>query len=231
MISEKFETIFVHIPKTAGQSIETVFLSAQGLSWERRARLGLKANSDAARGPRRLAHLYAHEYVKCGHISQRDFDGYFKFSIVRDPYARALSEYRYRYAASGMTVDEFLDLPFSPDFSDAARHLVPQARYVMDAEGRLLVDQIIKFESLDSTLGETWRRVFGSDRPRVHWKSRFHPKAVLGRLRGVGAHLPHKNKSIPGPKRAADLTAAQRRIIEHRYAEDFRLFDYAHYVG
>lgn len=83
MLSERFRTIFVHIPKNAGQSIETVFLEQHGLNWATRAALLLKRNDDPAKGPERLAHLYAREYVEYGYVSQTDFDAFYKFAVVQ----------------------------------------------------------------------------------------------------------------------------------------------------
>lgn len=91
MISSKHKCIFIHVPKTAGQSIEQLFLKENNLTWEGRSPLLLKPNNDPAIGPERLAHLYANEYVKFNHISQADFDEFYKFSFVRNPFDRLVS--------------------------------------------------------------------------------------------------------------------------------------------
>src|SRR5689334_2187766 len=69
MLSHRFQTIFIHVPKTAGQSVERVFLEKHGLTWETRSELLLRENPDPSLGPRRLAHLYAREYVDKGYVS------------------------------------------------------------------------------------------------------------------------------------------------------------------
>ena len=46
MISHKHKTIFVHIPKTGGQSVESVFIEDEGLTWDTRAPLLLRRNDD-----------------------------------------------------------------------------------------------------------------------------------------------------------------------------------------
>jgi hypothetical protein len=96
MISHSHKVIFIHVPKCAGQSIETIFLKDLGLTWEFRAPLLLRPKSREELGPERLAHLFANEYVKFGYIEASKFNDYFKFAIIRDPIDRILSELNYR---------------------------------------------------------------------------------------------------------------------------------------
>src|SRR4051794_30841719 len=95
MLSHQHQTIFIHISKCAGQSVENAFLADVGLTWETRAPLLLRANGDPRLGPPRLAHLPAADYVACGHVDAQTFERYFKFAIVRDPWSRAISLYRH----------------------------------------------------------------------------------------------------------------------------------------
>jgi hypothetical protein len=57
MISHKRKCVFVHIPKCAGQSIESVFVNDAGLTWEDRAPLLLRPNANNRVGLPFLAHL------------------------------------------------------------------------------------------------------------------------------------------------------------------------------
>jgi hypothetical protein len=152
VISEKYRCIFVHIPKTAGQSVENFFLRLHGLSWEERAPLLLRHNPDPARGPERLAHLTAREYIDCGYVRDRDFRRYFSFSFVRNPWARLVSEYCYRERGQERlrTFKDFVLSAFSKksDYSDDYRHLIPQSEFLCGRDGRLMVDFIGYFETL-----------------------------------------------------------------------------------
>lgn len=210
VISRKRNVLFVHIPKTGGQSIESVFLRDAGLAWGARGQLLLGRNPDRETGPTRLAHLYAWEYVGLGLVTRAEFDAFTRFAIVRHPFDRAISEYRYRAAAwkkKGEPItafDDFIRWEPEDEKLDVARHLVPQARYVLDQDGHCLVPHIVRLEQLETGLAPLWQSIFG------------HVPEV-----------PHKNASRPrfGPSRA-ELTTAQKRFLSRRYACDFAQFGY-----
>src|SRR5262245_2591511 len=86
MISHAQRCVFVHIPKVAGQSVEHVFVGWNNLTWKKRAPLLLRPNDNPAKGPPRLAHLRAEEYVQFGYLPPEKFASYFKFSFVRNPW-------------------------------------------------------------------------------------------------------------------------------------------------
>ena len=160
MLSREFETIFVHVPKTGGQSIERVFLDKLKLTWEQRASLLLRANDDPARGPRRLAHLYAREYVPLRYVTQRDFARYFKFSVVRNPWARAVSAFKYKHQSAGVQFADFVSgLVNGRIFG---RHSDSQQLYLFDENGSLLVDRVLRFEKLAEHFAEVGQQLFGT---------------------------------------------------------------------
>ncbi len=199
MYCKEFNTVFVHIPKTGGQSIEHVFLARLGLTWQDRAAILMRQRGPGEPGPTRLAHLFAREYVEFGYLSADVFADAFKFTVVRNPYDRALSQYRYRTRNRPATFESFIALLAE---NDESRHLMPQADFVLDNSGQPLVDRIIRFEQLADEFAEMSKRIFGK---RVE--------------------LEHHNKS-PDAIGPEALDTATRRIIHKRYEQDFDLFRY-----
>lgn len=152
MISEKYKCIFVHIPKVAGQSIENIFLSLHNLTWKQRDSLLLRHNLKPEIGPERLAHLTASEYINYRYITQDKFNSYFKFSFVRNPWDRFVSEFKFRGFDKNYSFKDFVlrGLPKKDLYSDAYRHIIPQYQYLYDDKGNQLEDFVGRFENLQS---------------------------------------------------------------------------------
>jgi len=161
MICHRWKTLFIHIPKTGGQSIEQVFLDKMGLDWDTRGPLLLTTNHDPEAGPPFLAHLTAGEYLSKGHLAPIDFNDYFRFTVVRNPWDRAVSEYKYRYAREMDFRDFILAAYPAPEVSNEERHLMPQWSFVHDENGQSLVDHIIRFEECGRQFAEISMRIFG----------------------------------------------------------------------
>ncbi|QTH72587.1 sulfotransferase family 2 domain-containing protein [Pseudoalteromonas xiamenensis] len=159
MLSHSHQALFVHVPKVAGQSIELALLTDMGQSWQTRAPFLLRPNNDVIQGPPRLAHLTACEYLELGYIDCATFDAYFKFSFVRNPWARLYSEFRYRQALGvakyqcDFKAFLFERFPVAEDdcyttHRDLYRHVVPQSEFLYDQHGQCLMDFVGRFENL-----------------------------------------------------------------------------------
>jgi hypothetical protein len=170
MICREFNFLFVHIPKSAGQSIEQFFVEKLGMDpREDRAHFLLQANDDPSRGTEKLAHLSAREYVRDGYVSQQEFDRLFKFTFVRNPWARIVSEYRYRNYFHHRSFRDFVlnKLP-QPGWNDKYRHVMPQFDLLHDENGKLLVDFLGRFENLYQDFDTVCRRLGIDDSTLPH---------------------------------------------------------------
>ena len=168
MISHQHKCIFVHIPKTAGQSIEHAFLDLHGLTWEKRAALLLRPNINPKKGPLRLAHLKAREYVSCGHMTQEQYESYFTFSFVRNPWSRFVSLYRALGFNMRFQFKLFILYEFNRTVTEGYTWLVrPQSDFIIDENGNPLVDFIGKFENLQNDFDKICNKI---DLPQINLK-------------------------------------------------------------
>lgn len=149
MICHHYACVFVHVPKTAGISIEHVFLDLLGLTWETRAPLLLRANDRPELGPPRLAHLKAADYVRYHYLTQEMFDRYFKFAFVRNPWSRLVSLYKYRAYNWRCDFKTFVKGPLqSRLWHEQDWFVCPQSEFLYSADNRLLVDFVGRYETL-----------------------------------------------------------------------------------
>ena len=146
IVSKKHKFIFIHIPKTGGSSIaEPEYQSGQGAL---------------------VAHLGSEDYVQAGHIRavglknrlQDNWDDYFKFAFVRNPWDRIVSLYHYflqdpekQRSALGKEIarlGSFREFCRQIDNLELDPHFDPQISYLIDYEGQFLLDYIGRFESI-----------------------------------------------------------------------------------
>jgi len=228
MISPKHNTLFVHIPKVAGQSIEAIFLEDLGLTWETRQGLLLRKKKSHEKGPDRLAHLTANEYVALGYIDAETYAAYFTFSFVRNPYARAISLYHYLGYSNIISFSAFVKKELSKKVKEGHFFFQPQYNYIYSNKGVCLVDFVGKLENISEDI-----------------------KYVLEKTGLQGKKLPHANKSGKGLKRGLtslltqpsllkdlqfkniffqnkikELNPSQKEQIYNLYPKDFDYFDY-----
>jgi len=224
MYCQEYNCVFVHVPKTAGKSIESYFLDLLGLSWEQRAPLLLRPNDDPARGPERLAHLTASEYVDFEYLTREQFTSAYSFSFVRNPWARLVSEYRYRKHHWHFSFRDFVGahLP-AAGMSDAYRHVMQQSDYVYGPDGKLLVDFIGRFENLQADFAEVCGKLGLESHPlrHVNHVAGIHQR-VADRVRGW-AGMSHEPKH---PHYSDYYDDETRERVTQLYARDIELFGY-----
>jgi len=162
MICRDRQLLFIHVPKTAGQAMEQYILNSMGLDWKKdKASMLCKKNRWPWKGPLRLAHLTAQEYLDYNYLSQKEFDGMFKFAFVRNPWARMVSYFTYAGCDKKFSFDSWLmnHLPTPKDDGllirkSGYRMIMPQTDYILSNEGELIVDYVGKFENIKDDFKE-----------------------------------------------------------------------------
>jgi hypothetical protein len=154
-IFRHLRTIFVHVPKCAGSSIESTLAKMCGMEKP---------------GGHTTAMAYRRAFP-------REFASYFKFTVVRDPLDRFLSAFHYlrkepihpahnnQLAHDCETAEEFaLALSTLPQ-PWGMIHLRQQTDFVCDNAAVILVDAVYRFESIETEWLEICRRLNIPDAP------------------------------------------------------------------
>lgn len=145
------KSIFVHIPKAAGVSISK----------------GLYGNLGGG-------HFMIREYQKA--FSKTDFDNYFKFTLVRNPWDRLYSAYCFLKKGGFNQVDnlwaekhlgqydsfESFVLGFlNKDSIKSKIHFIPQVDFILSHDGECLVDYIGYFERIEQDYHKIYQSIYG----------------------------------------------------------------------
>lgn len=162
--------LFIHIPKTAGTSMEkALVLRVLGVSdW----------NSLDVRIRRRHA-LFGSEglqHAKLRWFEKRRFlEGRFVFTIVRNPFDRALSEIHYLRRRHGVFAHASWKANLM-EFAETAGYVVNhdlgacQVDWITDASGRIRCDEIVRFEDLGRGVNRVWKALrLGGVQWLPHW--------------------------------------------------------------
>ncbi|MGB0723458.1 MAG: sulfotransferase family 2 domain-containing protein [Gammaproteobacteria bacterium] len=233
MLCHALNCLFVHIPKTGGQTVTRSLLDAAGLDWEQRDQCLLRANPDPAAGPPRLAHLTLDEYRTLGYLHEGEIDTHFSFAFVRNPWARLVSEYLF-YPVRHHSFREFVlhhfPGPGADDHetgNDRYRHILPQHRFVCDSEGRPHVDFIGRFENLEADFQTAMERL-GRPDIRLAQAGNSHAGGFARALRHRGlVEEGARVSNVRRPDYRHFYDDQTRAFVDEFYAQDIALFGYA----
>ena len=208
VLSQDPPFLFLHIPKTGGSSVEEALFHCQSFDYFT------------------ITHGCALQYKDW--LDDDFFFSLFKFAFVRNPWDLQVSCYRYYVLSHGidMTFDEYINWKFkgsivhmvdrlpkdephaSVDWLSQCFyiHRGPQTHFLIDENGKFLVDYIASFERINE-----------------------HFDIIINKLKLEGTYLPHLNSSheLATEKRYQDYyTKETEELIRSRFALDIKMFGY-----
>lgn len=209
MISHKHKCIFVHIPKCAGTSIEMLLEPDVMVNTPLGRKHLFGIDDSPPSGPIVLQHLTA-DQVK-NRIENHVYNEYFKFTFVRNPYAKCFSEYQWwldHGATSKISFKEWLVNHLKPymgfDTFMFYGHNKPQHEFIYNNHGKLLVDYVGRVENLQNDLNHICDQL-QIDYFKTSWDQRSKKDSSQ-------YHQYYDDES--------------REIVEHIYKKDFEYFGY-----
>jgi hypothetical protein len=203
MISDKKKFIFIHIPKAAGSTVRYTlrsygnrpnwFARKSDMLFQKFFNVCLLRTNDLP------GHATAAEVRSI--VGEQFFD-YYSFSFVRNPFDLEVSLYHYikknpehhqHETVKKLSFLQFIELRHQDHTS--------QHKYVMDTDGKCIVDFVGRFESFDLDFASICKKL------------------------GLRAKVIHKNKS--NHKYYAEYyCSASREIVTEIHKNDFEIFGY-----
>jgi hypothetical protein len=205
VISHRYKCIFIHIPRSGGSSIEDVIWSA-GERTEANLWMGFIRPMHNKYQTGGLQHLLARQVRD--EVGRETFAQYFKFTLVRNPWDKAVSQFNYTMQTRP-DLRQFAGISDHASFEEYLDRIraVPhvqwkrQVEFLYDQNGELLLDMVGRFESFDADAS-----------------------AVFERLGIKIAAIPHVNRAVR-PEKPVYSNEARDLIAEH-YADDIKAFGY-----
>ena len=211
MISHKYKCIFLHIPKTAGTSINSFYLDKSLKHSE--------ANYDYLYGwcPKRKLHMQhatVKQLLETDLVSQKEWENYFKFCFVRNPWDRAFSDY-YWMMNDRKIKDSFENYinkqgKFSKVLNDKTNinyrgdHLISQSEF-LDTNGVAPINFIGRFENFEKDILKVNKELGIDEKFNIHLNK--------------GKVKKHYSKFY---------NSAKKDMVEEKYNEDIVNFGYCY---
>lgn len=214
MISHHDHCLFVHVPKCAGQSIQHFFLRRVGLTWEQRAPLLLRPNDNPDLGPPRLSHLKAREFVEKKWMTQEQFDAYFRFAFVRNPWDRTASFYRTGYDRV-CSFPHFVRWHLPRLLERKYWFFGPQVDYLYDGNGKLLVEFVGRYENLAADFRQVCTRLGIEDATLPHAND---SNKTVGRIARLFRRRPRPYTEL--------FDDRSKTLVARMYGDDIDAFKY-----
>jgi len=204
LVSHENKFIFIHIPKTAGSSIQKA-LTPHSTSCPRTrgARLMSRAGIITNRKSFYLPKHERYSYIK-RRLGTEEYEKMFSFAFVRNPWDRLVSYYHFvnktphhhRNAKLGkLSFDDFVK-------GEVKRMKSYQNRYIYSEEGELQVDFVGRFENLAEDFSFITQKI------------------------GLDIELPHTNSSKHDSYQEY-FSDELRELVSIHWEKDIKLFDYS----
>lgn len=153
MINHQNKFVFIHIPKTGGTALSEILLEGGASSIEpnEEYKIGHRKNQT-------LCHMTYKELYEDLNINLQD---YYKFTIVRNPWDRAVSLWAYRFKKKGISFVRYLHYVENKDLKILDKIFInyhigqamirPQSDYVL-INGEIKLDKIYRFENYEEEI-------------------------------------------------------------------------------
>lgn len=217
-IFHKHKIVFIHIPKTAGSTINTALGIEELFKSDRPLSLYDNDILYGIRGTIELDHLTAADMIH--EIPPTIWNTYYKFAVVRNPYDRLVSQYFYSVEyndyrvvskENSKTFEQFIDTltslinTFDTMTQLEKTHYIPQYDYIYNDSGECLVDYVGRFETFNESIQDI-----------LNQTNKYHMKSLFNVKKQTSNHKPYN----------IYYTDSLKQKVYDMYEKDFITFGY-----
>ncbi len=207
LISDKYNFIFIHVPKNAGTSIHKALAMHSNLACRYQNAPGMYYLKKLTGNNATLSIFDTHiEVARARKIIGKRWDKYVSFAVVRNPYDRAVSRFHYfkgrpdlyehdRYEATDSFRQHIMEM------SDQTWN--DRQSFYLESEGQIGVTDLLRFEQLESD-----------------WKK------LMEKIGLKNITLAFKNRSERDTDFMKYYDSETIRKVNEIYKREFELFDY-----
>lgn len=172
MISHSKKFIFIHIPGTAGTSIEHALEEYQSGEL---IRVGGGIWTPDSETKQKIANLFGVEMsenpkhmtaIQWKQVLGEKYDEYYKFTIVRNPFDKAVSLFKFN--------------KIKP--KEQEEWVIKQMLFIKDENGDVIVDDVFKFEELSDSWRTICEKINIEYKPLPHINNRNKQKETINSL-------------------------------------------------
>ncbi|MCA1799035.1 MAG: sulfotransferase family protein [Xanthomonadaceae bacterium] len=214
LISYRYNFLFVHIAKTGGTSVRAALRPYRWGGWYSfPAWVGSMLDQATGHAVPAKFRRHAKAIVAQEMLPADLWRRLFKFTVVRNPYDLQVSAWLHLQREHPRLVDGFASFPefiaYKFDPERAPEPLVditmqPMSEYVVDLQGRVIIDYIAHTETLDDDFATICARIG------------LNPPPALPRARAAQGRKPYR----------AYYDDASRAAVARHYARDLEVFGY-----
>lgn len=205
LISYKYKFIFIHIPKNAGNSIRKALVKYSELPYESLPTKLLQVIKLKPASSNFNGHVSAKDIRK--KIGDEQYENFFKFAFVRNPWDRLVSTYEYILQTKPHPQHNLVKAMGSfENFVEYETRSSNQGEFqkgrVTDERGELIVDFIGRYESLSSDFMK------------------------ICEIIGINEELPHLNSSKKRESYLEYYNPKNLNLVAEKFRDEIELFGY-----
>lgn len=209
-ISHKYKFIFFSFPKTGSESVRSIL--------DEYSDIKAVVKSDITKENPFYSHITPRETKKIFKEKGWNYDEYYKFTCVRNPYKRLMSLYKMKYKVFNMKAFSNWLVTLNPKSKERGdwykNGIITFKNFISDTNGDILVDEVIRLEEIDIEL------------PQVMNKLGIKITKIPHINKGSNDSKPHKSLLIKKQRKKIYLDNKSKDFIVDQYKWEIEEYGY-----